>query len=270
MSPHRRSFLMALAAVLVLAVGAGVLLALRRQREADGVPQDRPGPVLLVAGYGGRVESLRPMASALRAAGRKVVVVELPGDGTGDLREQARRLAAAAATARQSGAPSVDVVGYSAGGVVARVWAEQLGGAAVARRIVTLGSPHHGTAVAQLGALLAPSACPLACRQLVPGSDLLDALAQSPVGRPGGPAWTSVWTAQDETVTPPQSARLAGAVDVEVQQVCPGARVAHGELPRDPLVIGLVKQALGVQRLTTAPRPAQCEAVRALGAAAAR
>jgi hypothetical protein len=108
---------------------------------------------------------------------------------------------------------------------------------------------------------LAPGACPLACRQLVPGSDLLDSLPEAPAG----PVWTSLWTAQDETVTPPESARLTGALDVEVQQVCPQARVAHGQLPRDPVVVGLVRRALAVPELAAAPPPSDCAAVRALG-----
>jgi triacylglycerol lipase len=263
MSPRRRWFAAGLAAVLVLLVVAGSIVLRRQGATVDAVPPDRPGPVLLVPGYGGSTGSLRVLADALRDSGRRVSVVNLPGDGTGDLRAQAGALRAAADAAVAGGAPSVDVIGYSAGGVVARIWAADLGGAAVARRIVTLGSPHHGTSVAELAVGLAPSACPLACRQLVPGSDLLDGLPEAP----RGPVWTSLWTAQDETVTPPQSAVLDGALDVRLQSVCPQARISHGQLPRDRLVVGLVRQALGVPGLAAAPGPAQCDAVRALGAA---
>jgi hypothetical protein len=263
MSPRRRWFALGLAAVLVLVVVAGSVVLRRQGGPVEAVPQDRPGPVLLVPGYGGDTRSLRVLADALRDSGRQAEVVDLPGDGTGDLRAQAAALRDAADAALAGGAPSVDVVGYSAGGVVARIWAADLGGAAVARRVVTLGSPHHGTSVAELAVGLAPSACPLACRQLVPGSDLLDGLPEAPPG----PVWTSVWTAEDETVTPPQSARIDGALDIRVQSVCPRARIAHGQLPRDPLVVGLVRQALGVSRLAAAPGPGQCAAVRALGAA---
>ena len=263
MSPRRRWFAAGLAAVLVLVVAAGFVVLRRQGATVDAAPQDRPGPVLLVPGYGGSAGSLRVLADALRDSGRRVAVVDLPGDGTGDLRAQAGALRAAADAALAGGAPSVDVIGYSAGGVVTRIWAADLGGAAVARRIVTLGSPHHGTSVAELAVGLAPSACPLACRQLVPGSDLLDGLPEAP----RGPVWTSLWTAQDETVTPPQSAVLDGALDVRLQSVCPRARISHGQLPRDRLVVGLVRQALGVPGLAAAPGPAQCDAVRARGAA---
>lgn len=259
---HRRPLAAAVVFIAVLALVVAVGVSRQRSRATFSfVDQASPGTVLLVPGYGGSTASLEVLAATLRSRGRAAAVVTLAGDGTGDLRVQAQRLAEAANTAIAAGAPSVDVIGYSAGGVVARIWAADLGGARQARRIVTLGSPHHGTKVAELGATLAPGACPVACQQLVPGSDLLDALDESA----DGPLWTSMWTAQDEVVTPPDSARIDGALAIVVQSVCPDATVPHGELPRDPLVVGLVERALAVEPLTAAPASGQCAAVRAEG-----
>jgi triacylglycerol lipase len=156
----------------------------------------------------------------------------------------------------------VDLVGYSAGGVVVRLWVDRYDGARVARRVVTLGSPLHGTRIAGLGSALAPDACPTACQQLVPGSDLLAALDAAPL--PAGLPWLSVWTRDDQTVTPPDSAVLSGAVNVAVQQVCPNATVQHGELPSDPVVTGLVLRGTGTAPLAT-PGPSDCATLRALG-----
>jgi len=44
---------------------------------------------------------------------------------------------------------------------------------------------------------------------------------------------------------PADSARLAGAVNVPIQSVCPGHQVSHSQLPTDPVVIDLVLQAIG-------------------------
>jgi triacylglycerol esterase/lipase EstA (alpha/beta hydrolase family) len=231
-----------------------------RVRDPD-VAQGDPGTVLLVEGYGGSSRSLEVLERRLRAAGRTAEVVPPVGDNTGDLRAQARQLDAAARRAIASGAPSVDVVGYSAGGVVARLWVAELGGDDLARRVVTLGSPHHGTQVAGFAAGLSPGSCPVACQELAPGSDLLRSLPEAP----RGPRWTSIWTSDDETVVPPDSARLSGGVSVELQQVCADARVAHGNLPADPLTTGLVKLALGVAPLDEVPARSRCAALRAAG-----
>ena len=162
---------MGLTPLLVLAVVVLVLVVRERAGAGGDVAQDRPGTVLLVAGYGGSTTALESLRVRLRAAGRSAEIVPPVGDNTGDLRAQARQLDAAARRAVADGAPSVDVVGYSAGGVVARIWVADLGGDELARRVVTLGSPHHGTEVAGLAAGLAAGACPPACRELVPGSD---------------------------------------------------------------------------------------------------
>ena len=177
--------------------------------------------MLLVPGYGGGTGGLEQLADRLRAAGRQAAVVPLPGDGTGDLDAQAAALDVAVRSALAAGAPSVDLVGYSAGGVVARLWARNHDGAARARRIVTLGSPHHGTDLAAVAGLLAPGSCPPACQQLAPDSDLISGL-NSGDETPDGPAWVSIWTSQDQVVTPPDTARLDGARNVVVQRICPG------------------------------------------------
>jgi triacylglycerol lipase len=74
----------------------------------------------------------------------------------------------------------------------------------------------------------------------------------------------SIWTEDDQSVRPPESARLEGAVNVSLQQVCVGVRVAHSQLPTDPLAVGLVLRALGTGPLSQ-PRPADCAALRAEG-----
>jgi triacylglycerol esterase/lipase EstA (alpha/beta hydrolase family) len=219
------------------------------------VEQSRPGTVLLVPGYGGSRDSLLTLADRLRRAGREARVLTLPGDGTGDLKAQARVLDKAASDAVAAGAPSVDVVGYSAGGVVARLWVGDGGGPV--RRVVTLGSPLHGTEIAAVGGVVAPGACPVACQQLSPGSALLNEI-DGPVSVP----WLSVWTDDDQTVVPPTSARLPGAVNVSLQGVCADAVVSHSELPTDPLVTGLVLRALGTDPLT-APVAGDCATLRA-------
>jgi triacylglycerol lipase len=240
LSRRRRWLVLALAAVVGLgAVVVGVA--------AGQTTDDRTVPVLLVPGYGGSRDALGVLAERLRQQGRDARVLTLPGDGTGDLNAQARVLDQAAGDAAR-----VDVVGYSAGGVVARLWVGGRGEGR-ARRVVTLGSPLHGTDLAAAGGVIVPGACPVACQQLSPGSALLDDLNRQPVRVP----WLSVWTEDDQTVVPPDSARLDGAINVSLQQICPGARVSHSELPTDALVTRIVVRALG-QDTMTAPTTQDC------------
>jgi len=243
------------AAAAAVAVASGGGDSPPRGTGPGGPAQGRPGPVVLVPGYGGSTSSLDSLAARIRGDGRAATVIQLPGAGTGSLLADAALLNSAVDSYLRQGAPSVDVVGYSAGGVVALIWARHDDGAARARRIVTLGSPFHGTSLAAAGEALVPGACPAACQQLVPGSPVLDSLG---VGDPGGlPSWLSLWTSDDQVVMPPDSARLAGAIDVEVQSICPAARISHSELPTSPVVVAMVMQALGRGPLTR-PTAAAC------------
>ena len=237
----------AVVAVIVIVTVVSVLVSGESGGPAapvTGTPaQDRPGPVLLVPGYGGSRGSLSVLAGRIRAAGRKATVLHLPGNGTGSLIADAGVLNAAVNRALRGGAASVDVIGYSAGGVTTLLWAREDGGVHKARRVITLGSPFHGTQLASAAEAFVPGACPVACQQLVPGSKLLTRLDATAV--PARPRWLSLWSTGDTTVTPPDSARLAGALNVPIQSVCPAVQVSHSELPTNPAVTAMVLQALG-------------------------
>ena len=258
LSPRRRILLGGLALVVaVAAVVAGVRLS---QGQPEAVP-GRPGAVLLVPGYGGSTASLDQLAARIRQTGRTATVVQLAGDGTGDLGAQARVLDGYVNRAIGAGSGPVTVIGYSAGGVVAWLWDVDYGGAARAGKIITLGSPLHGARIAAVGAAFDPGACPVACQQLAPGSALLTRLQGAAQARP---PWLSLWSPDDQTVQPPDSARLAGAVNVPLQSVCPGVDIQHSQLPTAPLVVGVVLHELAGNRVT-APSPADCAAFQALG-----
>jgi triacylglycerol lipase len=245
LAPARRRLVLTMLVALVLVAGLVVAIAARSAgpKPVRTVDQQLAGPVLLLPGYGGSTTGLSVLAQRLRTSGRDVTVVNLPDRAQGDLAAQAGTLAAAARAALgRTGAASVDVVGYSAGGVVARLWVKSYGGNLIARRVITLGSPQHGTALATLGSLLVGE-CPVACQQLISTSPLLAQLNTRPEV-PAGPAFVSFWTSHDQVVLPPQSAELSGAVNIEIQGVCPASAVDHTGLPTDPLVARMVAAEL--------------------------
>jgi len=118
-------------------------------------------------------------------------------------------------------------------------------------------------AVAAVGSAFDPAECPVACQQLTPGSSLLAQLGASPAA--DRPPWLSLWTEDDQTVRPPDSARLPGAVNVPLQSICPTAVISHTQLPTAPLVDGIVLRTLAAGRVAP-PAKADCVSLEALGA----
>ena len=226
-----------LVGVLAVVLGRGLL-------GGGAADQSRPGAVIVVPGYGGSVADVAPIVDHLRSEGRTVIAYQPSEGGTGDLRVQAKRLAKLAQLMiDRTGVGSVDVVGYSAGGVIARIFVRDDGGDSVVRRVLTLGSPHHGTDVATLAAQVG-GGCPKACEQMVVDSDLVRHLNAGDE-TPDGPRWVTVRTEGDRTVTPSESAELSGALNIVIQDVCPGSTATHAGLPSDPVVLATVDSALG-------------------------
>lgn len=253
---RRRVVLLVVLAALVAVVAVVAVVVVRATDDPGPASQDDPGPVLLVSGFGGGTGALEPLRAALAKAGRDVVVVPPVAGGTGDIGKQAERLQQSADDAmKRFKAGSVDVVGYSAGGVVARSWVRDHGGASVARRVMSVGSPQHGTTVADLAAGVGAQ-CPTACRQLEPDSRLLRTL-NARDETPAGPVFVSVWSTSDPVVVPVSSAHLSGALNLTVQSVCPRDRAGHGDLPSDPVVLALLRTALGTGPAKV-PTPAVC------------
>lgn len=223
----------------------------------------QPGVVLLLPGYGGVSDSLRDLQQALQRQGRDARIVEPAGDNTGDLAASAALVQVAVTQAINDGAASVDVVGFSAGGLVLRDWARTNPDTARwVRRVVTLGSPHHGTNLATTAFWFQRENCPLACEQMTPGSVFMNTLnsrENQAAEEKLGARRLSIMTVNDKVVTPMSTSRWAPALNVELQQVCPSTQVEHIELPNKPLPVGLVEQELSGPGLRPDLGPAQCQ-----------
>jgi triacylglycerol esterase/lipase EstA (alpha/beta hydrolase family) len=172
---------------------AGVWTGFRRYFDSRGI-----GPVYALS-YG------PPLAS-----------IELFATEVGD------RIAAILA---DTGASQVLLVAHSMGGLVARAYLRQYGGAKV-RRLVTIGTPHHGSRHAWLMAGICLS-------QMRPGSGWLDGLNDDRSGEGGVPA-VSVWSWHDSMVTPQTSSRIDWGRNIAI------SGVAHNALLDDRNVWSLV------------------------------
>lgn len=121
----------------------------------------------------------------------------------------------------------VSLVGHSLGGLVARWYVEELGGASRVDRLVTLATPHGGTPRARI----APGSLGAALR---PGSEIIRQLA-----RPTSVRMVSMAGAADRVV-PVSSAR---AVEGATFRVFPG--LGHNQLLYARRVHDAVADALG-------------------------
>jgi len=177
-------------------------------------------PVLLVHGYGcnsGFWAHLEPLLDRERISHASIDLEPVAGsiDGYAPLIE-ARVQELCAAT----GAAHIAVVAHSMGGLATRAWMRSHGSAKVAK-LVTLGTPHHGTALANLG--LGANAA-----QMRRDSTWLRDLAAGETQDVRARIF-SIYTHHDNIVAPQDSSELAGARNVAFGGV---GHVALGSNPR--------------------------------------
>jgi triacylglycerol lipase len=106
-------------------------------------------PLVLVHGLWDSPRLFDPLVARLRPTRPRLLVPHLPHRlGVTPI----RRLAADLDRALQpfcGREQPIDLLGFSMGGVIARVWLQELGGAARTRRFLSVGSPQQGTLTAQ-------------------------------------------------------------------------------------------------------------------------
>lgn len=175
-------------------------------------------PLLLIHGYQCNRGFWISLRGRLERAGWQVGTLSLApvfNDIDGYVEQVARRIEDVCAA---TGSDKVMLVGHSMGGLVSRAYLRRHGAARVAR-LVTLGSPHHGSRLAVLG--LGENG-----RQMIPGSAWLAA-----INAPGAvplPETASIYSCQDNYVMPQDSSLLDGA------KVVPLAGIGHLEMAFSP------------------------------------
>ncbi|WP_404952074.1 alpha/beta fold hydrolase [Streptomyces sp. ARC12] len=134
----------------------------------------------------------------------------------------------------RTGHSRVDIVGHSLGGLIARYYVQRLGGDRRVRTLVTLGTPHGGTAVAP-GAGIHPIV-----RQMRGGSSVIEELRTPAPGC--RTRFVSFWSELDQVMVPVETACVdhpdLDAVNVRV------TGIGHLALPVHPTVAAAILEAL--------------------------
>ncbi|WP_326666374.1 esterase/lipase family protein [Streptomyces sp. NBC_00385] len=143
----------------------------------------------------------------------------------------------------RTGHREVDIVGHSLGGLIARYYVQRLGGDRRVRTLVTLGTPHGGTAVAPLA-----GAHPIV-RQMRSGSVPIEELR---LPAPGcRTRFVSFWSELDQVIVPVEAA-CVDHPDLDVVNVRVTG-VGHLALPVHPAVAAGIRQALDAHASAQGP-----------------
>ncbi|MFP6626645.1 MAG: alpha/beta fold hydrolase [Deltaproteobacteria bacterium] len=190
----------------LLAWPVGLLPARRPTAAGDG-----SRPVVLIHGWGMNRASMALLAARLRRDGRQTHALNYSTLRAGN-EDRARQVAAdLLRVCEQSGGGLVDVVAHSLGGIVVRAAARNHGILAHLGNVVTLGSPHQGTALAEI--------FPLATlRELRTDSPYLYRLGQEDT-LAATVNVTSIRSDFDAGILPSDKAEYPGALNITIDYV---------------------------------------------------
>ncbi len=199
-------------------------------------PGSQHPPVLLLHGYGcnsGYWAALGSLFDAARISHATLDLEPVAGDIDAYVPQVQR---AVEQLCVQAGAPALVIVAHSMGGLVARAWMRDQGIARVAR-VITLGTPHHGTCLASFG--IGRNAAQMRRAGCADGleSAWLRALAASESAAARALV-TSIYTHHDNIIAPQTSSILEGARNVAF------GGVGHVALGRNRRVLARVLEEI--------------------------
>ncbi len=169
-------------------------------------------PILLVHGYVCNSGLWMTFRRRLAAAGLGSIYTVTLAPLFGGIDVLVPQLAARIdAICAETGAKKIMIVAHSMGGLVVRAYMAETNSSRVAK-LVTMGSPHHGTQLARLG-------LGINARQMGEKSEWLETLADIEDANASHPSTLSIYTLNDDLVYPPESSVLAWAENVPVSAI---------------------------------------------------
>ena len=180
---------------------------------------------------------------ALPHFGFRPCTVKLPDYAFVDIQVSSEYVVHAIRALSDATAAKISVVGLSQGGLQPR-WAIRWWPDIRDRidDLVMIVTTNHGAAFAD-ASCAAPPCLPALWQQRYQGSMLLTALNAGDE-TPGDVSYTSIYSLTDAVIQPSDAARLDGAVNVAVQDLCPGRPVDHAQSSYDAAVWALGLDAL--------------------------
>ena len=189
-----------------------------RQPQLPAAEQDAHTPIILLHGLFQNRSCLFWLQYRLRAAGyRHIISINTPP--WRDLETLTESLSKKVDELRiKFKVEKVILIGHSMGGMIARNYVQNRGGAGYVRCMITLGAPHHGSK-------LAPFALSPMGKALLPGSAFLQQF--NSVAWPQTTQAISIYTRYDNIVLPAESGRMDGARQVELDGMGHTALLFH-------------------------------------------
>jgi len=206
------------------------LIALHRLVIRDPAPAPAQRPIVLVHGVMVNDGVWFTIRRHLARQSVGAVYTINYGPPYGDIEHFAEQLGAKIeSVCAATGATRVSLVCHSMGGLVARAYLRQRGPARI-ERIITIGTPHHGSVFARslIGRCLA---------QMLPGNAWLAELNRDEM-KPSPVPIVSIWSRHDSLVAPQASSELACAENIAL------VGLGHNALLADARVMLQVKRSI--------------------------